>query len=469
MKNHNVHWSEGMFLRPHHFQAADRRARDELMQSEEWNVSYAYGLRKIEIDEDALANYRIALRACHIRLHDGTHLCYPEDATLSAIPLPKEVFDRQSRVTVSIGVPSLKLGRSNVGTVETGSRYLVDAEEMEDENRPDNPQTLEVRWPNARLFLSGEDTSGYETLPIARVRRGEQAEAPPEIDKDYIPPILACDAWPVLRDEIIGSIYNQIGSTVETLAAQMIDRGVAFESGHREDVERIYKLHVLNTALGYLRNLPFVRGVHPLVAYMELCRLVGQLAIFRPERRMPEVPLYDHDDLGKCFYAVKRMIEIAPEEKPTYIKRDFVGSGVQMQVKLEREWLSPTWSFFIGVCSKLSYPQCVALLRGELNMKVGSGRQAEDIFLRGKAGVTLAPQPDTPRLLPAKNWVYFKVSRDSAAWRDVEDTLTLAIRMAESYFVDKIDGRRELQLKTEDNREITMSFSLYALPTQYLA
>ena len=44
---------------------------------------------------------------------------------------------------------------------------------------------------------------------------------------------------------------------------------------HREDFERILRLQALNTALGYLCNLPFVRGVHPLTVG-ELSALAGE-------------------------------------------------------------------------------------------------------------------------------------------------------------------------------------------------
>ena len=40
----------------------------------------------------------------------------------------------------------------------------------------------------------------------------------------------------------------------------------------------------LNQAYSTLAVLAFAQGVHPFVAYIELCRIVGQLSIFTPER-----------------------------------------------------------------------------------------------------------------------------------------------------------------------------------------
>ena len=66
---------------------------------------------------------------------------------------------------------------------------------------------------------------------------------------------------------------------------------------------------MFNEALAYLSNLAFVEGIHPLPAYLELCRLVGQLSIFHATRRPPDLPRYNHDDLGGCFHRIKHYLD----------------------------------------------------------------------------------------------------------------------------------------------------------------
>ena len=107
----------------------------------------------------------------------------------------------------------------------------------------------------------------------------------------------------------------------------------------------------LNEAYAVLTNIAFLEGIHPLVAYQELCRLVGQLAVFSLLRRTPAIPRYNHDDLGGCFYRLKNYIDdllsIVPE--PDYQERPFVGHGQRMQVSLERTWLDQSAQLYIGV------------------------------------------------------------------------------------------------------------------------
>ena len=50
-----VHWHEGMFLRPHQFQAADHHADQLTFRHARCDQPYYWGLRKLQIDNDALS------------------------------------------------------------------------------------------------------------------------------------------------------------------------------------------------------------------------------------------------------------------------------------------------------------------------------------------------------------------------------------------------------------------------------
>ena len=50
-----VHWHEGMFLQPHHFQADHRYLTARTHRAMSWPVHHTWGLRSVEIDTDALA------------------------------------------------------------------------------------------------------------------------------------------------------------------------------------------------------------------------------------------------------------------------------------------------------------------------------------------------------------------------------------------------------------------------------
>lgn len=460
-----VHWHEGMFLRPHHLQAATRHTSDALHTSSQWDVHYNWGLRAFQMDADALANHRLVIRSLRARLRDGTLVSIPEDGELPALDL-KPAFEREELVRVFLGVPVVRLGRSNVATSrpDEGGRYLLDTLELEDENTGLNPQPLEVRRLNLQLLFGDRDHAGFEVLELARFQKTARADATPELHLPYIPSVLACDAWAPLQHGILQAVYDRLGRKIDLLAEQVLSRGITLGSQSAGDALIYANLGALNEAYALLHVLAFAQGAHPFGAYAELCRLVGRLALFGRTHRPPDLPRYDHDDLGGCFYRVKEHLDALLDliREPDYKRRPFEGVGQRMQVALEPNWLEPQWQMFVGVKSQLAPEECVALLRpGGLDMKIGSSENVDRIFKVAAAGLRFTHTPTPPRALPAEaGLIYFQVSRDSDEWLSVQRSLTLAVRINETRVSDGIQGKRVLTIRGANT---TLEFILFVV------
>ena len=128
--------------------------------------------------------------------------------------------------------------------------------------------------------------------------------------------MLAIDAWPPLGRDIVRAIYDIIGKKIEVLSEQVINRGITLVSQEPGDLDRLLMLSELNAAYAPWACWRLPLGVHPLPAYTELCRIVGQLVDLRPERRPPEIPAYDHDDLARIFSLGQEQIELLLAEHP---------------------------------------------------------------------------------------------------------------------------------------------------------
>src|SRR4051794_16774685 len=150
MMNRAVHWHEGMFLRPHHLNASQQHWEEVMAQNAKWNLHYNWGLRSIELDLDALANYRLVIRSLRARLRDGTLISVPEDGVPPAIDL-KGAFEKGNLVTVLLALPLLNPGKGNVaapGVSGDGVRFLLDTQNLIDVNTGVNPQPIKVRLLN---------------------------------------------------------------------------------------------------------------------------------------------------------------------------------------------------------------------------------------------------------------------------------------------------------------------------------
>ncbi len=475
MPRGEVHWHEGMFLRQHHFLAEHRQLVNLMQLDGKWAVHHNWGLRSIRLNTDALENFRFSVGELKARLRDGTLIEVPEDGPLPALDL-KPALEASRKVTVHLGIPLLQSSHPNVTTegLSENQRYHLITRQMDDENLGVNPQPIAFRRLNLRLLLSTQDLAGYETIPLARVEKSDRAEATPQLDSSFIPPVLACDAWPELSIGILQHVYDRIGRKVEKLAGQAVSRGITLDtldSLSQKGNLSFAQLRVFNEALAYLSNLAFVGGIHPLMAYLELCRLVGQLSIFHATRRPPDLPRYNHDDLGGCFHRVRsyldELIDIAPE--PDYAERDFVGHGLRMQVDIDPTWLDGSIPMYIGVVSPLEPEPCARELE-RLGTKVSSADRVEMIYRRRDVGLqfTHVPTSSVPQALPrdagaSNSMTYFQINRDlqPSEWQSVESTRTLAIRFKEDILVGKMEGEREVTLRLSS--DMTFRFTLYVL------
>src|SRR5439155_22533417 len=184
--------------------------------------------------------------------------------------------------------------------------------------------------------------------------------------------------------------------------------------------------------------------------------------------RPPELPAYNHDDLGGCFGRVKQYIDALLQEivEPAYKVAPFVGAGLRMQVSLQPEWLESAWQMYIGVHSpRLSADELVRLVTrgGLLDVKIGSAERGEEIFKYGAAGLKFEFKTGPHGVLPSGR-TYFQVNRESEQdeWEDVRKSLTLAIRLNERHIQGSIQGQQELRIAIAGQTH-TMQFSLYVL------
>src|SRR5687768_14474709 len=78
MRNLPVHWFEGMFLSPQHFQAADRHWNELQQLSGKFDHGYNYGMSSIKFSTEAIANVTFQVDRCEARTFDGTMISFGE-------------------------------------------------------------------------------------------------------------------------------------------------------------------------------------------------------------------------------------------------------------------------------------------------------------------------------------------------------------------------------------------------------
>lgn len=471
MRNPAVNWAEGMFLRPHHFQAADRFWEEVVSHNVSFSSPYAYGIQRVTISATALANGSLEFGSLRARWKDGTIIAQ-EDNHVERVEL-KERLDvaalGNQPVTAYLAIPILQEGQANVAINASGGlqRYVEFRRSTDDESVGGNRQEIALKRLNYRVLFSHEELSGFELLPIARLVKSDADDGHYLLDSNYFPPAMSLQAWPELAG-VVRAIYDVIGSRIQSLSDIVRDKNISLSSQSQGDLEKILLLNALNEASGELSCLAFAAGVHPLYAYTALCRIVGKCSIFGPSLTIDKVPKYDHEDLATIFkWALERIRKlIFSVKEDEYEQRYFVGTGRGMVVQLEPEWFGLEWDWYFGVDPvNISRDECFQLLKDSIDWKLGSSDKVEQYMTLMKAGVKLRPVPQVPRALPSRgNWVYFQIKREDDAWKQVQVTQTMGMRVKTEQIanLDSLEGARRLRISV-NGKTYGLEFAVFAV------
>jgi type VI secretion system protein ImpJ len=464
-----VAWTEGMFLRPQHFQASDRFWAAQIKESVHWHNPFEYGVYSLSFSQDAIKNSQFELTSCEMRLRDGTVL--QVGAELARLDL-KSAFQDRTTVRVCLAVPKAANGVPNLGSGAAGelTRFREITVENPDENSGGNEQQVSYRQLNVKLCLDTENLGGFELLPIAQVRRMGDREGTPELDSRYAPPLLSVDCWPDLSRDLVRGVHDLLGRKIDLVSQQVRSRGITLAAREPGDLERLFMLQILNEAEAALGALAYAPNMHPYPLYVEMCRIVGKLSVFSPQRRSTDIPRYDHDDVMPVFRELRERIEALIQILGEYEfeQRAFVGSGRGLRVSLEPKWLEKDWEWFVGVGSSQPHDLIRSLIT-KLDWKIGSVDRVEHLFqLRARGLEQISDVKQVPRALPPDGqWLFYEVNRSGPEWLRAAETRSLGIRLQEHLILNMkdLEGNEEVVVKS-DSGPITLTFSLFAVPVR---
>jgi len=466
MEFRGIHWTEGMFLRPQHFQVADQCYSAELSLLGNTISNFNWGFKELKIELNSLENYRLVVTRIVARMPDGTIVIAPGDGIINVVDL-KKAFETNNSVTVFLVIPHISSQRLSE---DVPPRWRVESKEITDYNNGVDTETIEVRYLNFKLVLENEDMTGFCKIPLISVEKSSNAPGLPIISERIIPPLIAIDAWPYLKNEILGLIYDRVSRKLDLLSKQLSMVGLmATETGRFTFVQ----LQALGEAKTILKALVYTPGIHPFNLYMELCRTIGKIGFFTLDRIPPEIPPYDHDKLGATFTKLRIILEdlLNLVVEPEYKERPFTGAGLRMEVSLDPAWVEKGWQMFIGVQGSVSPDQLTQILTkpGFLDMKVASAQRVDMVFRSGRAGLRFISANKVPRILPSR-FAFFQIHLEptNEEWVDVCKTLSLAIRVNENRITSPLQNQKVMKIQL-GSETITMNFTLFVVPERVLS
>ena len=490
-----VNWHEGLFLQPHHFQAWDRHWSERVAKGEQWQSPYSYGVLDLVINPDALAAGFLQIDSLRCKTLGGVLIETSTGASLerrdlrvaldnliagpaTGLPPSQSTLEERRRgvasvptnfLDVYIGVPRLKLGTRNVDPPEhrNGSRFRTQWLDLPDELDAACVKPVELRELNAQVLFHTDDLAGYDTLKIARIRRGDSDASIARLESNYIPPLLDCSSSPIMRTQILSSLCDIVRQSSENLSTQLIARGSGLNGANTLDMQRLIALQAINPAAAVLSVMANTRGIHPLSLYLELARISGALDLLSPDRKCQPISPYDHEKLGEIFFELKRRIQasIVDLQKSPYQHVLLTGYERGLTATLDKAFFQQAKRFFLGVHRGGSEPSQLntILSHGSMDWKIGAARAVERLFTARAPGIHIERSHETPAVLPnPEEWIYFEVTElGSTLWKEVESTGSISLRFCESILQNReqLPGQKYIELLV-DKTKLRLQFAL---------
>jgi type VI secretion system protein ImpJ len=430
MSQHNrVVWAEGLFLRPQHFQQAERYFERLMSQRLESLVPYGAGFTRLQIDQELLKIGKVGLSAAEGVFPDGTPFNIPVEAdTPEPFDVPGDVKERLVLLTLPLkraGMAELAFERSGDASL---IRYIAADHEIRDAVlEMENSAQLKVGRLNVRLQLEGEASSAHTALGMVRVVE-KRADGRVVLDDAYIPPCLDCRVSPRLYDhvkEIHGLLRHRIQALAERVSSPGA-KGVA-------EVADFLLLQLCNRFEPLLAHLLTRSSLHPELFYRECLALAGEISTYaRRDRSAIGFATYRQDDLQHSFAPVieeiRRGLTAVMEQNAVAIPVMDRGRGVFAGTVPDVELLrSAVFVLAVGA----NVPPESLRQHFPTQVKIGPPERIRDLVVSHLPGIQTAPLPVAPRQIPYHaGYSYFELDRKSDYWKALEASRVIAMHVA---------------------------------------
>lgn len=421
-----------MLLTPQHFQQWDRHLEGLIADRFRMHDPFAWGITRLDINHDGLANGRFALLKCAAVMPDGLIIDIPDEDAAPQTRVFAELFHpTMENLSVYLGLP---IDRPDGMTCQLGKesgarppRFLVEHIEAVDTTTGDNPREVLVTKKNVRIFFGGEETADMVSIKIAELVRLPTGAV--GLKETYIPACLWMSASPYLLRVLRGLIELLTAKRATFSDAQ---RGVMELIG--ADLGKFALVAAISTHLPMLQHLSRIEQVHPESLYSALVRLAGQLLMLVPPGESQDLPSYQHENLSATFEALdKRIRSIIEGVTPTrYVTIPLDNSGDNVWVgRVPESRLFASAQFFVMASGDLPEDQVRNLVPHQV--KIGSPSKLKEIVAAAMPGVKLYHTPRPPTSLPMKiGTQYFRLDDRGLFWEDIKKSQVVALHVPES-------------------------------------
>ncbi len=429
--NNKVVWSEGMFLRPQHYQQQDRYMERYVNGRCSSLSAYGWGIESIQIDSEPLHLGKISITDIRGVFPDGTPFSAPDSELLPSIfEVPENTRDE----IIYLCIPLLRAG--SIEAVEDTcnnpqARYQIyNFDARNSTSTATEAARIQIGKLNICLKLGSDDLSGYAAIGVAKILE-RQPDKPIKLDKTYIAPYLNCRTSTTIEayfEELL-SLLHQRG---QAISSRLSDGG---KTGSAEIVDYML-LQAINRIEPLVAHLTAIERLHPLAFYTELVQITGELSTFTSRDKRPaEIPAYNHKKLqetfGGLFSVLRQSLSTVLEQTAISMPLTERKYGIYVAA-ISDPSVVRTSSFVISVKADIK----TETLRSQFptQCKIAPVEIIRNLISAQLPGLVIKPLPVAPRQIPYHSgYTYFELEKVGEAWEGMKSSGGFAVHLGADY------------------------------------
>ncbi|MDR1424469.1 MAG: type VI secretion system baseplate subunit TssK [Azoarcus sp.] len=402
LKAKRILWGQGLHLSPQLFQQQTLSIANAATDVLHGVQRHAWGLRRLEIDTDALRGGQIRADMLEAVFHDGTLFDAPGREPPPLSRDLNELPQAGAQTVLYVCLPNLNAYGGNSASPGAQpprpARYRSAELPLSDlftRALDVRATTLEL---DARLMVEQENRDGFDSVAIARLEKDATGQW--RLDEDWLPPMVTASATPALP-RIVRRLIDILMVKSEALSGLHRENAANVLGYGSGDVTSFWLLHTVNRNFARLNHLARAEPLHPEELYLTLAEFCGELMTFSNRYRLADLPPYRHEDLGATFF---RLDEIVRELLDTVISARYALIPLTVpkpSFNIGRlEGPAENADYYLSVRGDM--PAARIIEDVPLQFKIGSPDDVEKILHSALRGVSLVHMAQTPSALPVR-------------------------------------------------------------------
>lgn len=430
-----IHWSDGLFLQPHHFQQMQNSIFDNSRALFRLCNFYHYGFIDCEIKEELLDDLRIGLRKFSAIMPNGVELSMPGNAVLKNCDIDVKSCLDKDNFLLYLALPVYNENEPNLNSkIEQNKLYSTKEYIVNDENTGNNEISLLKRVYNVKLSTDNKDEN-YIYLPVCRLFWISRNVNSPRIgiDKRYCPPFFVISSDCVLKEYLL-ELLHLIRKKINHIKEDLRSFGYSTERIIGDNLFNTMQLRLLNSYEPYISSTLQTDKISPFEMYLKLRSFLGELCALFPLSNKDEVLEYDHNNLMEVFSDLFTNIRsvLSMGGYLDYIQYDFTLNDDHYTSVFKLDDVKNSNEFYICINTSSNVDTVKLAVEQGDNFKLLAKSELEN----RTRGVKLKELRNPPRYLPAvRDGLFFKIIPNQA-WDNICKEACAVIDLLPEMFAD---------------------------------